>query len=159
MDILAFPYRFVIQMALFAILAVWAWRRGGGPEKACAWAFVGMFVADRLYHLLVTPAIELETVDGWHFALDIAVLAAIVPIALRANRLYPMGLAACQLIAVNAHIARDSFTQITPIAYSILVVAPSYLQLVILACGIGAHVQRQRRHGPYRDWRHAALTA
>ncbi|MFN4113629.1 MAG: hypothetical protein ACK4GD_06785 [Sphingomonadaceae bacterium] len=153
MDILAFPYRFVIQMALFVVLAIWAWRAGGGPEKACAWLFVGMFAADRVYHLLVTPAIELETVDAWHFALDIGVFAIILPIALRANRLYPLGLAACQLIAVNAHVARDSFTQITPIAYNIMYVAPSYLQLLILGFGILAHVQRIQHYGPYRDWR------
>lgn len=157
MEILAFPYRFVVQMALFVVLAVWAWRSGGGPERACAFTFVAMFVVDRLYHLLVTPAMQLETVDGWHFALDIAVLAAILPVALRANRLYPMGLAACQLIAINAHIARDSFSQITPLAYGILVVAPSYLQLAILAFGIGTHVARERQYGPYRDWRRSPV--
>lgn len=159
MDILAFPYRFVVQMALFVIVAVWATRKGGGPERACAWIFVGMFVADRLYHALVTPAFELESVDYWHFTLDIAVLAMIVPIALRANRLYPMVLAAFQLIAVNAHIARDAFVQITSFAYSVMYVMPSYAQLLVLACGVWAHVRRTERCGPYRDWRQTALLA
>lgn len=153
MDILAFPYRFVIQTALFVGLSIWAIRTGGGPEKACGWSFLGTVVAERLYHLVVSPGFELETVDSWHFILDLGMLAALVPIALKANRLYPLGLAACQVIAVNAHIARDSFTQITPIAYYVMYVVPSYAQLVILACGIWAHTKRIERYGPYRDWR------
>lgn len=153
MDFLAFPYRFMFQMACFVALAVWAMRRGGGPERICSAIFVAMFAADRFYDLLVRPAFELETVDTWLFALDIAVLAAIVPVALRANRLYPMVLAACQLIAVNSHLARDSFEQVTPVAYAVMVIAPSYLQLMILAGGIWAHTKRVERYGPYRDWR------
>ena len=153
MELLPFPFRFAFQTALFVGLAIWAARKGGGPERACGWSFLAMAVADRSYHFLVSARVELETVDSWHFALDLGLLAALVPIALRANRLYPLGLAACQIIAVNAHIARDAFTQITPIAYYVMYVVPSYAQLVILACGIWAHVQREEKYGPYRDWR------
>lgn len=153
MDILAFPYRLVIQSALFVGLAIWALRKGGGPERACGWSFLAMVVAERAYHMLVSRSFELETVDSWHLTLDLALLAALVPIALRANRLYPMGLAACQVIAVNAHIARDSFAQITPLAYYVMYVAPSYLQLIILFCGVSAHIRREEKYGPYRDWR------
>lgn len=153
MDYLAFPYRFIVQMGCFVALGVWAMRRGGGPEKMCSAIFVGMFAVDRIYDLLVRPAFELERVDTWLFALDIVVLAAIVPVALRANRLYPMVLAACQLIAVNSHLARDSFEQITPLAYAVMVIAPSYMQLFVLAGGIWTHTKRVERYGPYRDWR------
>lgn len=159
MDILTFQYRFVVQIALFVCVAIWAFRKGGQPEKACAATFLGMAAGDRLYHALITRAYELETVDLWHFGLDIAVLAALIPIALRANRLYPMLLAAFQIIAVNAHIARDAFTQITPFAYAVMYIMPSYAQLIILACGVGAHVRRHDRFGPYRDWRSSALPA
>lgn len=159
MNVLTFPYRFVFQMAAFIALAIWAWRKGGGPEKACALTFVGMFVADRAYHFLITPTFALETVDLWHFALDIMVLAALVPIALRANRIYPMWLAAFQLIAVNAHIARDTFDQITQLTYSIMYVLPSYAQLLILAGGIWAHVRREQQFGTYRGWRLTPVSA
>lgn len=153
MDILEFQYRYVVQMAAFLAVAIWASRQGDGPEKACAWTFVGMGVSDRLYHFLVTPTFELESVDYWHFTLDIAILTVLLPVALRANRIYPLLLAAFQLIAVNAHIARDSFTQITPLAYSLTYVLPSYAQLVIVTLGVWAHVRRVKRFGPYRAWR------
>lgn len=153
MDILDFRYRFVLQIALFIGVAIWAYRKGGQPEKACAATFIGLIVADRLYHALISRSFQLETVDLWHFGLDMAVLALLVPIALKANRVYPMALAAFQIIAVNAHVARDTFTQITPLAYYVMYVVPSYAQLVILACGIWAHIDRVKRFGPYRDWR------
>lgn len=153
MDILEFQYRYVVQIGAFVVVALWALRQGDGPEKASALTFAALGLVDRLYHFLVTPAFELESVDYWHFSLDIAVLAVIVPIALRANRIYPLLLAAFQLIAVNSHIARDAFTQITPLAYSLTYVLPSYAQLAILTFGVWAHVRRVKRFGPYRAWR------
>ncbi len=159
MDVLNFQYRYVVQIAIFGCVAVWAYRKGGQPEKACAATFIALIVADRLYHALISRSYQLETVDLWHFGLDIGVLAALIPIALRANRLYPMFLAAFQIIAVNAHIARDAFTQITPFAYAVMYIMPSYAQLIILTWGVGAHVRRAKRFGPYRDWRWSAAIA
>lgn len=155
MDILEFQYRYVAQMAAFLAVAIWALGKGDGPEKATAWTFVGMGVADRMYHDFITPTSELESVDYWHFTLDIAVLAVLVPIALRANRIYPLLLAAFQLIAVNAHIARDLFTEVSAFAYALMYILPSYGQLVIVTIGVWAHVRRTSRFGRYRAWRKA----
>lgn len=147
------PYRLIFQLICFLALAIWAWRKGGGPERACTGTMLAMMVIDRLYHLLIDPTIELHTVDTWHFTLDLMVLTALVPIALWANRFYPMFLAALQLIALNAHFAREAFDQVTPLAYVIMYVGPSYAQIVTLAVGMWLHVRRVERFGPYRDWR------
>ena len=157
MDPLHFPWRYLLQIFCFLAFAVWAFRKGGEPEKACAAAFVAMVLADRLYHLIVTSSLELETVDIWHFSLDLTILVILVLIALQANRIYPMGLAALQLIAVNAHFARDAFSQITPFAYALTVIVPSYGQLLVLCLGMCAHVRRSQRVGLYRDWRSSPL--
>lgn len=159
MDILDFQYRYLVQIAMFIAVAIWAFHRGAQPERACAAVFVGMIVLDRSYHALITRSYEVYAVDFWTFALDLTVLALLIPISLRANRIYPMALAALQLIAVNAHIARDAFTQITPFAYVVMYIVPSYGQLMVLTCGVWAHVRRAERSGPYRDWRRSAHPA
>lgn len=152
-------YRLVFQLVCFAALVIWAWRKGGGPERASTGTMLAMMLIDRLYHLLIDPTIQLDTVDTWHFTLDLMVLTALVPIALWANRFYPMFLAALQLISLNGHFAREAFDQVTPLAYIIMVVGPSYAQLVTLTVGLWLHVRRVERFGPYRNWRRSAHPA
>ncbi len=99
------------------------------------------------------PGVRLVSTDFFHAGLDVFLLVALVPIALHANRSYPLWIAALQVVATLAHLARGLFDQIAPIAYAILFVAPSYFQIILLAAGIVLHIRRQRRHGSYRSWR------
>jgi hypothetical protein len=43
----------------------------------------------------------------------------------------------------------------SPLAIAILVIGPSYFQLLLLLTGFIRHVRRERRFGPYRAWRTA----
>jgi hypothetical protein len=81
------------------------------------------------------------------------VLAGFAAIALNANRNYPLWAAGFQLVAVGSHLVRGLVDSVSPIAYAILAVGPSYCQLALLFAGLLRHRARLRRYGPYRDWR------
>ncbi len=146
-------YRVDAQTLAFLLLALAAWRWGAGPERALAAILVWFRVADWAYHGLFAASLRLTDVDLAHALIDVVGCFAAFAVALHANRIYPLWFAAIQLLAVFAHLARALAVDILPVAYAIMFIAPSYLQIVILAVGLWRHHRRGRRYGPYRPWR------
>jgi hypothetical protein len=130
-----------------------AWRWGAGPERAAAAVLVWFRAADWLYHGIFQQALDLADIDLAHALIDIVAGVAAFAIALFANRIYTLWFAAVQLLAVFAHLAREMAVAILPKVYAIMFMAPSYLQIILLALGIWAHHRRVARYGPYRSWR------
>lgn len=151
------PNRADVQFVLCILLVLYAWYRGSGPERSCTLTMLGMFVLDRIYHAIFGMSDTFATVHVWHFALDFVAFATFVGIALFANRAYPMWLAALQLVSVLAHLVRGFVEPVSPIAYYVMGVVPSYMQIVVLALGLWAHRRRFTRFGEYRDWRLATV--
>lgn len=145
----------VIQQLVLVLLVVLALWRGAAPEKWVAAIFIWLFVADRLYHALVPLGILAGGMNLGHFAIDlIATLAASV-IALKANRIYPICFGALQLAALVSHAAAELNPQLLKGAYDILMMAPSYLQILVFAAGLCLHIRRQGKFGPYRSWQNS----
>lgn len=140
---------FVAMLSVFA--AAFAW--GAGPERACASAFAYMFFVDFPLRWIFGPGRHYSTIDVGTLFIDITTAAMFVAIALRANRMYPLWLAALQLISLASHLIRGIDRLMLPLAYSVMNIAPSYLELIIIAGGIVCHVRREKRYGPYRSWR------
>lgn len=149
-------YRIAAQTLAFVLLALAAWRWGGGPERALAAILVWFRVADWAYHGLFQQSLELADIDFAHALIDVVACAAAFAVALYANRIYPLWFAAVQLLAVFAHLAREMAVDILPVVYAIMFMAPSYLQIAILVLGLWLHRRRVRRHGPYRSWRRSS---
>lgn len=139
----------LIALIFLAGMGLW---KGAGPERAVASVMLGILVSDRIYHLLFGNVINLMSIDLGHAVIDLAAMIAFALIALRSNRMYTLWIAALQLIAFNAHLAREMTQAMTPIAYAILYVGPSYFQLVVQGLGLWAHRRRVARYGPYRSW-------
>lgn len=78
--------------------------------------------------------------------IDAALLAALLAIALKANRFWPLWVAAIQCLALAAHAARAFDADILPLAYWWIVGKLSYPMLVLLIIGTERH-HRRRRHG------------
>jgi hypothetical protein len=146
-------FRIAAQTAAFALLALAAWRWGGGPERALAAILVWFRVADWTYHGIFQTSLQLADIDLAHFVIDAIACAAAFAVALYANRIYPLWFAAVQLLVVFAHLARELAMDIHPLVYAAGFMAPSYLQIIILGAGIWLHRRRERKHGPYRAWR------
>ena len=145
---------FEVVLALACIIAaiVVAVARGGPPERLAAVIIVCWIVADASYHLAFGPS-GFDRVDPVHLVLDGGELAAIVWLALRANRMWPLWAAAAQLICVSGHFAVLISPEGMRRAYWALTQLPQYIQLVALVLGAVAHAKRFERIGPYRSWR------
>lgn len=153
MDLNLADTRFWLQAGLFGLLALAAWRVGGGPERVLAGVLVWFSVADSLNHRLFDVNTDYLTTDTGHVIIDAVALVVSLAVALTANRMYPLWFAALQLLAMLAHLSREVTHGTAAIAYLVMYIGPSYGQIVVLALGIWAHHRRVRRHGPYRSWR------
>lgn len=143
----------VVNLAYVALLSAAALRWGAAPERVCAATLFLMTYGDAAYHAAVGQGPIYGTVDIAHLLIDVCVAAAFIGVALRANRVYPLWLAAFQLVSVVSHFARE-VTEIFPkLAYGLMTYVPYYVVLLIMAGGIWRHAMRTKRHGPYRSWR------
>ena len=135
-------------LALLAAALVW----GAGPEKASAGTFAYMLLVNFPLHWILGPGRHYSTVDYGVLFTDATAAAMFLAIALRANRMYTLWLAGLQMISLASHPIREIDARMLPLAYSVMSIAPSYLELIVIAGGLACHVRRVRRYGPYRSW-------
>lgn len=148
--------RDIPQVALVVLLGLVAVWRGGAPERLIVCTFLAMIGTDRLYHAVNPEGWHWLQVDLGHFAIDAGAAMSILVIALKANRFYPLWLSALQFVALVSHVVRAINPTISMGAYLLLIVAPSFLQVLIFGGGLIAHLRRQRIYGPYKSWRHSS---
>lgn len=141
-----------VLLAWTVCLAALVW--GGGPERAVAATWLIVFeLGGRVLSSLLGVRFQLMSIDLWLVTSDFVAGALLIAVALHANRNYTLWIAAMQLLAMTAHVARGLVESIAPVAYVVMVAAPGWLQLLFLAGGLARHVRRERKFGSYRDWR------
>lgn len=155
---LLIDYRPYIQHAIIFGLAIYAWFRGEAPERYAGSILAGMVLLDYAYHFVLPDSGEFSDVNIGHFVNDVVIFVALIPLAMRANRIYPLWLLAAQLISVLMHLNREIAGSLDPLAYWALTRVPSYMQIVVLAWGLIAHRKRVRQFGEYRNWRSSSDT-
>lgn len=147
-------YRAPTQHILAILLAGAMWRWGGAPERWLGAAFVLTMVASVYVLRWFAPLRSLDDPTlKYRLIVDVVAAAAFVAIALKANRNYPLWIAGFQLVALGAYLVKTIAPDVSQLALVILIVGPSYCQLLVLLAGFIRHVRRERRFGPYRDWR------
>ncbi|MCL6252265.1 hypothetical protein M3P36_14580 [Altererythrobacter sp. KTW20L] len=146
-------FRPYLQYLIIFALTAYAFARGAGPEKQAGTIMSSMVVLYLAYHLLIPEGGVYDEIDLGHLMIDLVVLVLLGRLAIRANRIYPLWMLAAQLISTLMHLGRGLDTEITPLAYFLLIHAPSYIQVAALALGLAAHRRRVRRFGTYRSWR------
>lgn len=147
-------YRVSAQHLTAVLLAAAIWRWGGAPER---W-LIGTFIATMVAPMYVGYWLDLGAVESGPYApvvflLDLIAAALFVGIALNANRNYPLWIAGFQIVALVAHLVKALIDTVSPLSFAILVIGPSYCQLLVLLGGSVRHWLRERRFGPYREWR------
>lgn len=151
--------RGLFLLVLVSGLAIYAWRRGGGPERATTLVFAGMMISDRIFHFIASGGETVWTFSSYtqvvvgHLVIDSASAVVLAAIGLRANRMYPLWLAGLQGIAVLSHFSQEISPYISSIVYAIFERGPFYLQMAVLTGGLIAHRRRVRHYGTYRDWK------
>jgi hypothetical protein len=143
----------VINFGLVGLLSAAVLRWGAGPEKICMATLFAVTLGDPVYHILIKRAPIYGSVDLGHLVIDVGVAAIFVAVALRANRIYPLWLAAFQLVSVLSHFAREVTASFPKLAYGLMSYGPFYIILMIMAGGLIFHARRTRYLGRYRSWR------
>jgi hypothetical protein len=97
-----------------------------------------------------------QQVEITMFSIDLTLLAGLVVIALKADRLWPMVLAAFQLDSAAIHMLKLFDADMISITYALMVAIWSYPMLLILAIGTLRHQRRLAQFGEDRAWSLAA---
>lgn len=141
-------YYFLTLLVACTLYALWA---GGAPERIGATIYAVSVAAT---FLIVTaqprhPWLDLEV---GAFIVDVAIFLAFIPLALRANRYWPLWVTALLGIGVLGHVAKlmmpDTFWR----AYAFVLAFWSYPILALMALGTFLHCRRLKRHGADRSW-------
>lgn len=141
----------ILRAALIATV-VFAAHKGDEPEQLVAAVLLSTFVLDVGNHMLFgDPA--WYTVNPGHLVIDAWAFLTLLWVALYANRGWPLWVAALQVLVVLGHIAKLWEMDMVRRAYWTITQMPFLFQIVVLAVGTGAHVERQRRIGRYHSWR------
>lgn len=141
---------YLIFSALLIVSIAFAFWKGGAPERLCALGFVVMATVQYLGTLIVGRVYG--SVDIMSLTVDCLGLLGFTAVALVANRMWPLCIAAMQLIACVSHFEREISTRIEPLAYAIMRSGPTFIALVILAMGTTFHVYRVKRRGADSSW-------
>lgn len=160
LELFASEYRLIAQDVLSFGLIAAAFLWGGGPERAVAATWLVAFeIGGRVKVAIFGSELRLTDVDIFWASADVVAGVSWLTIALFANRNYTLWIAALQLLATSAHLVRGIVETVSPIAYVVMVVAPGWFQLFLLAGGLICHVRRKNSFGEYRDWRKPQNTA
>ncbi|MBU6266357.1 MAG: hypothetical protein KGN34_02370 [Sphingomonadales bacterium] len=123
-----------------------AWWFGSAPERLSAAAISALLVAETgLGHMSAAPWLYLG-LHGLAFA-------ALLVIAVTANRFYPMVMAAGELIALVSHALVVAHPPPGNAAYGLLIGMAKHVAVTALCIGLLAHARRTTLTGRYPDWR------
>jgi hypothetical protein len=147
-------YRVDAQHIASVLLALAIWRWGAAPER---W-MISLFVLCMVVPLYLFDWLDLGDAVFGPFAwlsitTDLLAATGFCLVAVHANRNYPLWVAGFQLVSISAHMVQGLVDSVSPLAYLILAVGPTYCQLLLIFAGFLRHVGRERRFGHYRSWR------
>lgn len=147
--------RLLIQLSLLIPTILYAFLRGGPPERFAAAIIFSMYPIDRVYHAIWGNVTLYSTVNIGHLANDIWLMMAMTWLGLRANRRWVMWLASVQLIAVIAHLVRWKIAKVDEDVYAAFTRWTSYLQIALLFVGTLLHHRRTLRGISIPSWRNS----
>ena len=143
-----------MRILLFTVLligscgyAIW---KGGAPERVVGASLAAAYIATLMtYSELSVRFVEVEVGT---MVVDLALLLALVAVALRADRGWPLLLAGLHLSSVGAHIVKLLDVDMIRVTYALMIAIWSYPMLIALAIGTRRHQLRLKRQGYDRAW-------
>jgi hypothetical protein len=129
---------------------VFAIARGGGPERLAALLFGAAGIATFLI-----PAeywTGFRSIDVPLLAIDIALLGSLVVLSARADRFWPIWVAAVQLVIVLVHVAMAYNPAIVPLIYFAVSSRLAYVMIAMLVIATVRHQRRVARFGIDASW-------
>ncbi|HMG48740.1 MAG TPA: hypothetical protein VK614_14935 [Allosphingosinicella sp.] len=140
---------FVFDSLLLLCCGYALWR-GGAPERIGGIIFL---LATALTVVAASgPASRFASVEMGIFIVDVATLVALIVLALRAERHWPLWVAGLQIVGTAGHAVKLVDPTVIPRAYAFALAFWSYPMLLILVLGTWRHQQRLAKFGADRSW-------
>lgn len=139
---------FNVLLAAVCGYAVWV---GGAPERWTAFLFVAAAAATYLapFYNALRPFAQVEPML---LSIDLLMLLALMGIAMRADRYWPLYVSALHLITIAIHGVKAFQPTLVPWMYAGASSKIAYPMLVLLAIGAWRHRDRIARFGSDPDW-------
>jgi len=135
---------------MLACTCVYALAKGGAPERLGAAVFIAGFLLSRAA-ISARPA-RFMSVELGVLAVDLAMLAALLVLALRAERFWPIWMTALHIVSTAGHALRAFDPAIVPLAYAFAMAFWSYPMLLLLVAATWCHQRRLKRNGVDISW-------
>ena len=129
---------------------VYAFWRGGAPERGTGLSLLLAALATRMFHVL--GAGRFIDVEIGIMTVDIILLGVMIAITLHADRFWPAWVTALHALGTGAHLAKAINPDVIRLAYAVLSVVWSYPIVLLLIIGTMRHSRRVRRRGWDLDW-------
>jgi hypothetical protein len=141
------------NMIVFPILiigcCIFALRRGGVPEKIAAIVITSGWL---LSLGVMSHTGAFQSVEIGILVVDLVCLLIFIAIALRADRFWPLWVAALQLIGTAGHGASLVDPAIVPRTYAFIISVWAYPMIFLMIVGTWRHRQRLARYGVDNSW-------
>ncbi|MEP9359912.1 hypothetical protein [Sphingomonas sp. KR3-1] len=139
----------IVYLSLLLTCCLYALARGGTPERVAVAILVTAVVASTLVPSMGSH--RFYQLEVGMLAVDTCLFVSMTALALRAQRYWPMWLAAVKLNTVITHLLILAPT-LPPWSYAIANAAWSYPSPLLIAIGAIRHRQRLRRYGADPAW-------
>ncbi len=139
-------------LGLLALCSAYALARGGAPERASALLQLGAFAADEAVHRLVDGSAYTALATG-SFLVDLTLLLALLTLASRCTRHWPLWVAGWQLAAIVAHMAKLLDPAMLATGYAIQLQIWAYPMLLATMIGTWRYQTRRAAGLIEPDWK------
>lgn len=143
----AVNYHFLALLVLATLYALWA---GGGPERIGAAVYALSVAATHL--IMSAHGQDWLNLEVGVFIVDAVTFLAFIPIALLADRFWPLWVSAFLGLGVLGHLGRLAEPGAFWWAYAVVLTIWSYPIVALFALGTFLHRRRLRRYGADRSW-------
>lgn len=143
------PLNSIVYTTLMTACWVYALRRGGAPEKIGATIWVA---ASLLTAAVISGPATFSSVETGALIVDLACSAALIVLALRAERFWTFWIAALQIIGTAGHAVKSVDPEIIQRVYAFILAVWAYPILLLLVIGTRRHQQRLSRFGRDESW-------
>lgn len=140
-----------IFLGLLLTCSAYAFRRGGAPERVAA----AMILAAVAATIAAGSSVAAKFfVPMWGvLAVDLALMAGLMGLAVRADRFWPILMAALVGLGLFGHLAAIGTLSMQPLVYAISHAASGYPVLLLLAVATARHRRRKTETGSDAAWR------
>jgi hypothetical protein len=137
-----------LYYAFAIICSAYVGVKGAGPER------IGAAI------ILLGSAVSTATMSGFKYAsvevgvflVDVAALIAFLVLSMRAERLWPLWVAALQIIGTAGHAVKLMDAEVIRTAYAIAMAVWSYPMWFLIVLGTWQHQRRLAKFGVDRSW-------